>query len=323
MHWSKAIIGCSSAITIFFCTEAYSQNVDCVSGLKPDVTTIKQDYAASYSYLQTINSSNYEEHKKNGNAGAQIVDVPATASYSEFDAARSAYFQKFDIESRTRIKTDAMFTGFSEEAYKAYAECIHAMSDAPIAAWVSKFNSDLIIVTIKTYIPNSFKATLKVLGADPLNQPMAFNGPGEQKLMFSRPKDGSFLAAFQLIAADNTPMKAADVELPQEVHLKLVREEKILHQKVHCGAGCHGSTTGCQNVENVNITPDKEGAYLTGSIHYDLIENTGIAGVDRHEDFTKDHARTAFVCEANQGKAQQFITYDASVLQVYEKVVPY
>lgn len=77
MSLSKTILRLSSAISLLCCAQAYAQNVDCVAGLKPDVSTIKQDYAASYSFLQTINSSNYEEHQKSGNIGAQILDVPA------------------------------------------------------------------------------------------------------------------------------------------------------------------------------------------------------------------------------------------------------
>jgi len=44
-------------------------HADYIAALKPTQISQSVDYAFKYSLLRTITSSNYEEHKKNANAG--------------------------------------------------------------------------------------------------------------------------------------------------------------------------------------------------------------------------------------------------------------
>ncbi len=55
-------------------------HADYIAALKPTQISQSVDYAFKYSLLRTIDSSNYEEHKKK-KCGAQISDISETGSY--------------------------------------------------------------------------------------------------------------------------------------------------------------------------------------------------------------------------------------------------
>ncbi len=295
-------------------------HADCIAALTPTQISQSVDYAFEYSLLKTITSLNYEEHKKNGNAGAQILDIPATASYDQFDSARSDFFSKYDMNARQQIKANYTFNGLTDVGFQAYAECLRQTSNSPLSAWVEKSNKSLIVIKVKSYLPNGFTANLEVSGATPINAVVPFEGTGEQELVFNRPANDDFLVALQLKTSGNTPYVGTTVELAMPLNLKLIRDEEVVHAAAHCGAGCHGSTTGCQNVEDVTLTP-KAGYSFAKDANLTPTGNTGIARFTSNIEISPQSFKTHLSCEAGQGKAQQFVTFDATVTETRDRIM--
>jgi len=303
-----AILACSSA------------RADCISALTPTQISQSTDYAFEYSLLKTITSSNYEEHKKNGNAGAQILDIPATASYDQFDSARSYFFSMYDENVRQQIKANYTFNGLTDVGYQAYAECLRQTSNSPLSAWVEKSNKSLIVVKVKSYLPNGYTANLEVNGATPINAVAPFQGTGEQEIVFNRPTDDDFLVALQLKTNGSAPYVGTTVELAKPLNLRKVTDQEVVHAAAHCGAGCHGSTTGCQNVEDVNLSP-KAGYSFAKDVNFTKTGDTGIARFSPNAEVAAQSLKTHFLCEADQGNAQKFVTFDVTVTQSRDRIV--
>lgn len=293
---------------------------NCLAALTPTEIGQTNDLAFEYAYLKTINENNYEEHRKSGNAGAQILDIPASASYDQFDQARREFSSRFDEKLKLQIKSSYVFNGVTAAGYEAYATCLRLTSNAPLAAWVEKYNKQIIIVKVKSFLPSSYKATLNALGVTPLNSIAPFSGSGEQEIAFARPQDDDFLVAFQLVGQDQAPFVGTTVELGAPINARVEHTEEVLHNPAHCGAGCHGSTTGCQNVQNVDITP-KNGYQFAKDVNMNETGNTGIAILHKDYAITSENLKTQLSCEADQGATQKFINLDVTVTQYRDIIV--
>lgn len=296
--------------------EAHAQDLvaSCAMELKPDLEVLHQDYMAAYQYLSMINESNYEQAKNGGGINAIIEDIPVGASYSQFDEKRREFLNQFKVSQTTRQKTDLYLSTFSSSAYQAYAECLRSQSNAPIEAWISLKTSNQVYVQVKSVLPEGTSASLQVDGDAPLRDPHPIAGSSQQTLVFKRTAGEDFANAFDVINAQGQPIGTANVYLPVPIIVVPVTTIKTLTVSGHCGAGCQGSTTGCQNVENVSFSIDNpSGTLVSGTQSLTTTSDTGIAHLYPQWNISPTQATTNFVCEADNGNTQKFISVTGTI----------
>lgn len=150
------IVKTSLLLAALLPSSAFAQNLsdDCWKSLVPDVTVINTDTHAKYAYLQTIDSSNFQEKKSNASYGVGIVleGIPLNmyGSYDQFKQARSDFAMKNSIKWSFDESKSVLMQKVSLEAFSAFTRCkeLHARTTHGLFIWPASIEDDNAVIAV-------------------------------------------------------------------------------------------------------------------------------------------------------------------------------
>jgi hypothetical protein len=226
-----------------------------------DTVITSDDYANISTVLELVNQSNYENAKRS--MGGKFLEY-FSGSYNEFSEKRANLQKMIQRSDITFSKSNYYHHVLSSENAKIYAECVARTSNAPISAWVETKTESLIIIGIKA---GEIALEYNLSGATPQN-PTNDNTltPASMRHFafdYTSKKDFSLIITANIKATGAT--KSTVIIVPKVIKILKKQDRKLLHGKIKCGAGCHGSNTGCQENRDFTFTADPD---------YYLLEST-------------------------------------------------
>lgn len=103
---------------------------NCGDLLIPDTTFVHKDVSTSLSYLSTIDSSSYQQHKTNASNGITFpfadVLLNNSTSYSDFDEKRADLFKQYGFDYNFKDSSLYYTRSVSAQAHKAFQACINS-----------------------------------------------------------------------------------------------------------------------------------------------------------------------------------------------------
>lgn len=109
-------------------------NEDCSKALVPNVIDMKSNVQLFSSYLKTIDEIKFQEAKRDAGLQAAFIvyDIPfdITASYGEFDKARSKYFEKIQFKQSHKDSSTYLMQEVPDKAFETYSQCLLTNSKA-------------------------------------------------------------------------------------------------------------------------------------------------------------------------------------------------
>jgi hypothetical protein len=242
-----AAVACMTAIA----GQVRAQPNRCSDALQFDTTILQRNVAAQLSILNTVNSSNYSQMKDK--LGASIPGL-FDGSFDSFSEKRSELQSSFSLQQRNEITENLYQRVLSPEGARAYALCLQ--SNANLVAWVSStgITNNRIAVTVRNNLPGNATLTYTVSGATPMNAPSALTAGSEETLFFNSPRASDFFLVINgRNAQSNASFTVPPIELPAYVEYRRNRNTINVSGAGKCGAGCNGSTSGCQLHENATL----------------------------------------------------------------------
>ncbi|MDM4770928.1 hypothetical protein [Solimonas sp. SE-A11] len=203
-----------------------------------------------------IDRTTFEQYQND--ASIQFLDI-VSVDYDSFNQKRETLKQKMLEAGFSSHSHTSIVRTLSPEAARAYSQCVSEQTKGLIAAWVSAVAGSIVSVTVKTGFGGHANIEYKVDGAEPKNHAsLTYNlsAGGIEILQFDVKDKKDFMIT---INARETNIDMKDgVSLTLEGLKRWTRkvDTQTLSTTIRVGAGCHGSSSGCQiNVSGTIVAP--------------------------------------------------------------------
>lgn len=218
---------------------------DCTAALVMDESYSTNDVVSAYLKMSYLDRDSFETNK--ATFGINVFDI-ASLDYESFNQKREKLRQMllevgFSSQSQT-----SMVRTLSPAGAVAFSQCMAQKSKGLINAWVSNCTGTKVVVTVKTGLGGKAKVKFKIAGAETTDKKDVYNleANGQVDLLFDVAEKKDFIL---VINAEETTIKIQDsISLTLEAlkRIELKSEMITLEGVIRVGAGCHGSTSGCQ-----------------------------------------------------------------------------
>ena len=229
--------------------------------------------------LQFINQENYETTKSQ--YGASIPEY-FSGNYETFKQKRNELTKLFVAAGYSNVQRDSYRRTLSPESAKAYAMCMAETSRKPIAAWISEYSDDKIIINVRSGRDGE-KIKYEVLGETPINKPSILPPQGTEALIFKYDPSKDFMIAINAVGELTPLADTTVVQLPRARHFEIRKEQKELSASFTCGAGCQRRTDGCQISTDAIFVADQDYYLLYDTrkiVRQDVIGGPGLQHFD-------------------------------------------
>lgn len=209
----------------------------CASAIRFDSGQLSTNFASSLAVLDSINQSNFEEVKKNGQLSVIIYGFPVSAGWDEFNQKRSEFRRLYTMDQTIRYSSSNSWQAVSSASMAGYMKCLESNSNAPMIAAIVKATKTTIQINVKKKeAPGPSRTdTLQVIvdGGKLVNPiPIKMIGTSEESLIFKRVPGEDFTASISLRNRQGSSIAAQDFSVARYVSIV---HGKPISEKVESG----------------------------------------------------------------------------------------
>ncbi len=301
--------------------------MDCAKALVMNEEYRTSDLASSYLRMSYFDRDSYDESSKKF---AEEIFGLGALDYEKFSQRREKLRQMM-IDSGVNMSSQStIIRTLSSEAASAYSQCISQNSDGLISAWIDKVVDNTVSVMLKTGFGGKANVEVTVAGDVMPNEGRVhlLQGNSQRTLTFNLPSKKDALITINATEKTIDFSSAVSLVLECSKRFELRHEIQLLTTTIEVGAGCHGSSSGCQIARMGSIIAPANFYLLPETFRFRERTIVGGPGVRDWSISKKETARNGEILridifphsvDGNDGHAQgiELITYECSARRDY------
>jgi hypothetical protein len=219
--------------------------MDCSKALVMNESYRTSDLVSSYLKMSYFDRDSYDGSNK---AFSEEIFGLGTLDYDSFSQKREKLRQLL-VDSGINVSSQTTISRtLSPEAAAAYSQCISQESKGLINAWVDKTAGNSVSVMVKTGFGGKSNVEV-IISGDVMPKEGAFHllqGNSQLALTFNLPSKKDSLVTISATEKTIDFSNAVSLILECFKRHELKHEMQLLTTTIEVGAGCHGSSSGCQ-----------------------------------------------------------------------------
>ena len=225
----RSLFACALCLIIFSpIARAQSFISECAASLVLDKTVINSNFLAGFTYLQQVDTANFEEIKKKQDLSVLLGDYTFNGNFSDFSRRRSYLNRLVQASSKIEVSTEFTQYALSRSGAQSFSDCIAKLSRRPLNAFVEVVDRDIVIFgVVKTETTQTAsKDTLTIVATGGEEVPSGnhtFINNVETGFTFKRKKGEPFTANLNLMRG-GSPVGHAEVFVPAYQRVRLDRK---------------------------------------------------------------------------------------------------